>query len=170
MTNAVVMEINFLAGQLFELFMMVSELCNQKSKRVFRILADEYQTRIEGIYGEHILRNVILTKDYSFPSEDNTGQFNEHIAKKTRETIAMHHELEGKPVYPTEEIKVETDATKKKGKKRSMQAYAPLIFEECYIKHSGVGKTKLLSKFEYENEPELNAKIDPTGGINPGIF
>lgn len=70
--------------------MYMNEIVSQKSKRVFRILADEYQVRLENIYGEHILRQVIITKDFSFPSEDNTGQFNELIAKKTRETIAMH--------------------------------------------------------------------------------
>lgn len=67
LSNAVVMEVNFLAAQLFELFMMMNEIVNQKSKRVFRILADEYQVRLETIYGEHILRQVILTKDFSFP-------------------------------------------------------------------------------------------------------
>ena len=67
--------------------MMMNEVVNQKSKRVFRILADDYQTRLEGIYGEHIHRNVILTKDYSFCNDDSTGQLNELVAKKTRETI-----------------------------------------------------------------------------------
>jgi hypothetical protein len=42
MSNAVVMEVNFLAAQIFELFMLMNELVNQKSKRVFKILADEY--------------------------------------------------------------------------------------------------------------------------------
>jgi len=53
--------------------MMLNELVNQKSKRVFKILADEYQVRIENIQGEHILRNVILTKNLSFPDEFNIG-------------------------------------------------------------------------------------------------
>jgi hypothetical protein len=42
MSNAVIMEVNFLAAQIFELFMLMNELVNQKSKRVFKILADEY--------------------------------------------------------------------------------------------------------------------------------
>jgi hypothetical protein len=40
LSNAIVMEVNFLAAQLFELFMMTNELVNVKSKRVFKILAD----------------------------------------------------------------------------------------------------------------------------------
>ena len=40
MSNAVVMEVNFLAAQLFELFMMINELVIVKSKRVFKYLAD----------------------------------------------------------------------------------------------------------------------------------
>lgn len=39
---------------------------------------------------------------------------------------------------PVEEVKIleEQQANgKKKRKKRNMEKYAPLIFEECYIKH-----------------------------------
>lgn len=57
---------------------------------------------------------------------------------------------------------------KKKRKKRSMQAYAPLIFEECYVKHKGLNK--ILRSFENEADPELSKLIDPTGGMHPGIF
>ena len=35
---------------------------------------------------------------------------NDKVAKKTRETIALHNELEGKEVMPVEEIKVDPDA------------------------------------------------------------
>jgi hypothetical protein len=38
---------------------------------------------------------------------------------------------------PVEEVKIEEEVTngnKKKRKKRNMEKYAPLIFEECYIK------------------------------------
>lgn len=65
-----------------------------------------------------------MTKDFSFPSEDNTGQFNELIAKKTRETITMHQEMEGKPIYPTSEIRIEFEGEgKKKRKKRDLRVY-----------------------------------------------
>ena len=68
------------------------------------MLADEYQTNLEHSYGENILRQVVLTQDFSFPSEDFTGQLNDIIAKKTRDTIALHMEIEGKEIMPTEEI------------------------------------------------------------------
>jgi hypothetical protein len=37
---------------------------------------------------------------------------------------------------PVEEVKIEEEVSgnKKKRKKRNMEKYAPLIFEECYIK------------------------------------
>jgi len=105
----------------------------------------------------------VLTQDFSFPSEDFTGQLNDIIAKKTRDTIVMHAEIMGKEVMPTEEIKIEIDASGKKIKnKRSMEQYAPLIFEECYVKHKGL--SKVANAFELEQDPELSKKIDPTAG------
>ena len=84
----------------------------------------------------------MLTQDFSFPSEDYTGQLNDIIAKKTRDTIALHAEIEGKEVMPTEEIQIETDVNtgKKIKQKKRMEQYAPLIFEECYVKHKGMNK------------------------------
>lgn len=82
----------------------------------------------------------------------------------------MHIEIEGKVIYPTEEIKIEVEQIdgKKKKKKRSMEQYAPLIFEECYVKHKGMNK--VANAFEIEQDTELAKKIDPTGGLIPGIF
>ena len=64
------MEVNQIAAQLFELISMINELIAQKPKRVYKSLANEYQRRVERTYGEHILRQVVLTRDFSFPSED----------------------------------------------------------------------------------------------------
>jgi len=62
-----------MAAQLFELISMLNEVIAQKPKKVFRKLANDYQRRVEQSYGEHILRQVVLTQDFSFPSEDFTG-------------------------------------------------------------------------------------------------
>jgi hypothetical protein len=62
---------------------------------VYKHLAREYQNRIERNYGENILRHVVLTQDFCFPSEDFTGQLNDVVAKKTRDIIKMHMELDG---------------------------------------------------------------------------
>ena len=70
LSNAVVMEINSMAAQLFELISLLSELILNKPKRVYTTLADQYQSKLENSYGEHILRQVVLTQDFSFPSED----------------------------------------------------------------------------------------------------
>lgn len=71
------------------------------------------------------------------------------IAKKTRQTIMLAYELEGRDPMPVEEIRLELDQQGKKKKKRiDYRKYAPLIFEECYFK--GKGPMKLLSAFELE--------------------
>lgn len=48
---------------------------------------------------------------------------------------------------PIEEVKIEEDVVegkkKKKRKKRNMEQYAPLIFEECYIKSKQTNKVDL---------------------------
>lgn len=44
-----------------------------------------------------------------------------------------------------------------------MEEYAPLIFEECYVKHKGL--SKVANGFELEQDLELAGKIDPTGGV-----
>lgn len=93
--NAIVMQINIMAGQLFELHNNIYKLLFFKPRRVYKNLSREYQNQIERAYGENILRHVVLTQDFSFPSEDFTGQLNDVVAKKTREVIKMHIELDG---------------------------------------------------------------------------
>jgi hypothetical protein len=80
---------------------------------------------------------VIRTSDFSFPSEDYTGQLNEIVARKTREMFALHAEMVGRESMDIEEVKITEDLLqngKKKRKKRNLEKYAPLIFEECYMK------------------------------------
>ena len=49
-----------------------------------------------------------------------------------------------------------------------MKQYAPLIFEECYVKHKGL--SKVANGFELEQDPELARKIDPSGGKDKIVF
>jgi len=56
LSNAIVMEVNSLAAQLFETISMMNELILQKPKRIQKMLADSYQTKLEQKYGENILR------------------------------------------------------------------------------------------------------------------
>ena len=76
----------------------------------------------------------------------------------------MHEELEGKELMPIEEIKIDPSEDGKRQQRRiKMESYAPLIFEECYVKHKG--QSRVANGFELEQDQELAAKIDPTGGI-----
>lgn len=141
-SNAIVMEINNMAGQLFELTNLLFKLIIFKPKKIYKLLSDGYQRRLEERYGENILRHVIRTSDFSFPSEDYTGQLNEIVARKTREMFALHAEMVGRESMDIEEVKIIEDLLqngKKRRKKRNLEKYAPLIFEECYMKQKSTG-------------------------------
>ena len=62
-----------MAAQLFEMQNNLTKLILFKPRRVYKNLAREHQNSIEKSYGENILRNIFLTKEFSFPSEDLTG-------------------------------------------------------------------------------------------------
>ena len=81
-----------------------------KPRRVFRYLAREYQYRIERQYGEYIIRNVLLTKEFSFPCHEQTGQLNDLVAKKTREVIRLNNEMWNDEIEPFEEVCFEQSA------------------------------------------------------------
>ena len=133
-----------------------------KPKKVYKHLCEDYQRRIEEKYGENILRHVIQTQDFAFPSEDYTGQLNETVAKKTREMIQVHAEMLGKEEMECEEVKIIEDIGengKKRRKKKNMEKYAPLIFEECYVRQKA-GMTKVQNSFELMSE-----KADPARSL-----
>jgi hypothetical protein len=58
-SNAIIMEINSMAGQLFEMTNLLNKLMMYKPKRIMKYLTDKYQRRLEEKYGENILRHVI---------------------------------------------------------------------------------------------------------------
>lgn len=69
---------------------------------------------------------------------------------------------------PAEEIKLEPDGDHKRTqRRRKMEQYAPLIFEECYVKHKGL--SKVANGFELEQDKELADKIDPMGGLGDDL-
>jgi len=80
-----------------------------KPKKVHKHLSEKYQRRLEEKYGENILRHVIKTSDFSFPSEDYTGQLNEIVARKTRDMFALHAEMVGREPMEIEEVKIIED-------------------------------------------------------------
>ena len=69
---------------------------------------------------------------------------------------------------PVEEIKVDPEGDIKQQRRRKrIEKYAPLIFEECYVKHKGL--TKVANGFELEQDKELARKIDPSGGVGENV-
>ena len=86
---------------------------------------------------------------------------NDVVAKKTREIIKMHLELDGPEFHPVEELNIVVDELgKKKRKSRNMERYAPLIFEECYVRNKGA--SRIANTFEIEQDKNLKQKIDPS--------
>lgn len=49
---------------------------------------------------------------------------------------------------------------RKRRKANGMDKYAPLIFEECYVKKRG--QSRIANTFEIENDEDLKAKVDPS--------
>jgi len=146
--NSIMIEVNFIAGQLFEISNNLAKLIIYKPKRIYKLLLEDYQKLLENRYGENILRHVIQTSDFSVASENYTGQLNDSVAKKTREMLKLHRQMAGVEALPVEEVKImhedsEGKKKKKRRKKRNMEKYAPLIFEECYVKMDKSGMTKV---------------------------
>jgi hypothetical protein len=94
---------------LFEILNNFHKIILFKPRRIYKFLSREYQNLMERSYGENILRHVVLTPDFCFPSEDFTGQLNDVVAKKTREVIRMHEELGGYDPAPVEELNLVVD-------------------------------------------------------------
>jgi hypothetical protein len=85
------------------------------------------------------------------------------VAKKTREIIKMHMELDGPEFQPVEELNIVVDdmVGKKKRKANELKRYAPLIFEECYVKKKGTAPY-IANSFEIESEVGIKDKVDPS--------
>eukprot|EP00347_Sterkiella_histriomuscorum_P011541 403372061 len=166
-SNAIVMEINYIAGQLFELSNNLAKLIIYRPKRIYKILSEQYQKQLEERYGENILRHVIKTSDFSIPSEDYTGQLNDTVAKKTREVLKLHKEMAGVEPLTVEEVKIIEEEVQngkkktKKRKKRNMEKYAPLIFEECYVKIDKTMFNKVKNTFEMSDQ-DIDNKVNPS--------
>jgi hypothetical protein len=65
--------------------------------------------------------------------------------------------MAGVEKLPIEEVKLmdePVEGKKKQYKKRNMEKYAPLIFEECYVKHKGL--TQVANTFELSQDEKFS--------------
>lgn len=83
--------------------------------------------------------------------EDHTGQLNDIVAKKTRDVIKINREFGDPEILPIEEVNLVVDEETQRNPK-DMEKYAPLIFEECYIKSN---QKRMLDAFELDKNPQL---------------
>jgi hypothetical protein len=83
------------------------------------------------------------------------------VAKKTREVIKMHQELDEGEFQPVLELNIVMDEEGKKNRRhRDMEKYTPLIFEECFILKRG--QNRVANTFEIEQDEALKQKVDPS--------
>lgn len=69
--------------------------------------------------------------------------------------LKLHKEMVGVEPLPVEEVKIEEEEVinsngkkKRRRRKRNMEKYAPLIFEECYVKIDKTKLNKIQNSFE----------------------
>ena len=82
--------------------------------------------------------------------------------------FALHAEMVGREPMDIEEVKITEDLLqngKKKRKKRNLEKYAPLIFEECYMKQKSTGHIQIANTFEISEDTKVAEKVDPTKAI-----
>jgi hypothetical protein len=78
----------------------------------------------------------------------------------------MHHELEGVEPLPVEDVNIEDEVEEKKKSKRkskkNMQKYAPLIFEECYVRNGKAYMNKVQNSFDLLTDEQIGETINPS--------
>ena len=70
-------------------------------------------------------------------------------------------ELDGPEFQPVEELNIVVDEQGKKNRRaKNMERYAPLIFEECFVKKKG--SSRIANTFEIDMDQALKNKVDPS--------
>jgi hypothetical protein len=73
----------------------------------------------------------------------------------------MNMELDGPEPQPVEELNIVVDEEGKKNRRpKNMERYAPLIFEECFVKKKGANR--IANTFEIDQDEELKKKTNPS--------
>ena len=73
--------------------------------------------------------------------------------------------MEGFDQPAVEELNIVVDEDGKKNRRvKNMERYAPLIFEECFVRNKG--NNRVANTFEIEQHPGLKKKIDPSVSVS----
>lgn len=81
--------------------------------------------------------------------------------------LKLHKQMAGVEPLTVEEVKIEVEEVQngkkksKRRKKRNMEKYAPLIFEECYVKIDKTQLNKVKNAFEL-SDTDIEHKINPS--------
>lgn len=82
--NQMIFEINLIAGKLLILQHKLIEVLKLSPRFIVENLYFEYKEKIRERWNGNILRNVIRTRDFSLPSEENLGETHKKMAKSKR--------------------------------------------------------------------------------------
>lgn len=77
--------------------------------------------------------------------------------------LKLHQELAEPNYMAIEEVKITEEQQqngRKKRRKRNMEKYAPLIFEECYVKHKTLNK--VANTFELASDSRIEQRVNPS--------
>lgn len=137
--NQMIFEINLLAGKMLILQHKLIEVIKISPRHIVENLHVEYKDKIRERWNASILRNVIPTRDFALPSEENVGDTHKKMAKTKR---ATDHGFEGQMIealgggssglgnFDSDALKVEDLSI------FGQTQIHPIIFEECYVKDS----------------------------------
>ena len=106
-----IFEINLIAGKLLILQHKLIEVLKLSPRFIVENLYFEYKEKIRERWNGNILRNVIPTRDFSFPSEENLGETHKKMAKSKRtneaDGLMSREALGGGDQFDPEILKVE---------------------------------------------------------------
>lgn len=137
--NQMIFEINLLAGKMLILQHKLIEVIKISPRHIVENLHVEYKDKIRERWNASILRNVIPTRDFALPSEENVGDTHKKMAKTKR---ATDNGFEGQMIealgggssrlgnFDSDALKVEDLSI------FGQTQIHPIIFEECYVKDS----------------------------------
>lgn len=92
--NQMVFEVNLLAGRLLILQHKLIEVLRASPRHIVENLHAEHRERMREKWNGSILRNVVPTRDFALPSEENIGDTHKKMAKSKRATDSNFEESE----------------------------------------------------------------------------
>jgi hypothetical protein len=82
--TALIMELNLVAGQLFQLWHRVLEVVRSSPRTVVTLLQENYFEKLRDRWNESIIRSIQRTKDFTLTESQNIGESHDQLANQRR--------------------------------------------------------------------------------------